>query len=59
MNQKVDISVVVMTYFHEAYIAQCLDSILAQETDLRYEILVGDDASQDKTPEIIRDYAER
>ena len=59
MKQKVDISVIVASYFHEAYIAECLDSILAQETDLCYEILVGDDASQDKTPEIICDYARR
>lgn len=58
-NRKVDISVTVLTYFHEKYIAQCLDSILAQETDLSYEILIGDDASQDRTPEIIRDYAAR
>lgn len=55
----VDVSVVVMTYFHEAYIAQALESILSQETTLRYEILVGDDASEDRTPEIIREYAAR
>ena len=58
-QEKVDISVQVLTYYHENYIAQCLDSILAQETELRYEILVGDDASQDRTPEIIREYAAR
>ena len=58
-QEKVDISVQVLTYYHEKYIAQCLDSILAQETELRYEILVGDDASQDRTPEIIREYAAR
>lgn len=58
-QRPVDVSVVVMTYFHENYIAQALDSILAQETDLRYEVLVGDDASGDRTPEIIREYAAR
>ncbi len=58
-GQEIDVSVILLTYFHEAYVAQALDSILMQETDLRYEILVGDDASQDRTPEIIQDYAER
>ena len=60
MDQElIDVSVVVLTYFHEDYVAQALDSILSQETALRYEILIGDDASGDRTPEIIRDYAAR
>lgn len=55
----IDVSVIVPTYFHESYISQALDSILMQVCSLRYEILVGDDASQDHTPEIIEDYAVR
>lgn len=55
----IDVSIIVLTYFHEKYIRQALDSILEQETSLRYEILVGDDASQDRTPEIIQEYARR
>lgn len=58
-QSKIDISIIVITYYHENYIAQALDSILAQETNLRLEVLVGDDASQDRTPEIIREYAVR
>ncbi len=59
LEHPIDISVVVVTYCHERYIATSLDSILAQQTNLKYEILVGDDASSDQTPEIIRDYAVR
>lgn len=59
IENPIDISVVVITYFHERYISKTLDSILAQRTDLQYEILVGDDASSDRTPEIVRDYAVR
>lgn len=58
-QKAVDVSIIVMTYYHEAYIAQALDSILTQETNVRYEVIVGDDASQDRTPEIVQDYAGR
>lgn len=59
LQKPIDISVIILSYFHEAYIAQALDSVLSQETSLRYEILVGDDASQDQTQEIIQEYADR
>lgn len=55
----IDVSVIVLSYCHEKYIAQALDSILMQETSLRYEVLVGDDASRDRTPVIIQSYAEK
>ncbi len=44
----IDVSVIVLSYCHEKYIAQALDSILMQETSLRYEVLVGDDFYLDK-----------
>lgn len=53
----VDVSVILMTYYHENYVSQAIESVLAQETELRIEVLVGDDASQDRTPEIVRRYA--
>ena len=58
-EEMVDVSIIVLSYCHEKYIAQALESILNQETDLYYEVLVGDDASGDRTPEIIREYAGR
>jgi len=58
-DEKIEVSVIVTTYFHENYIAQALDSIIMQETSFRFEVLIGDDASRDKTPEIIKDYAAR
>jgi glycosyltransferase involved in cell wall biosynthesis len=53
------VSVLCNTYNHEAYIAQCLDSFLAQETSFEVEYLVHDDASTDRTPQILRDYDQR
>ena len=52
-------SVSVLAYQHEAFIAEALDGILAQEVTFPVEIVVGDDASADATPDILRDYAAR
>lgn len=53
------VSVFVITYNHEKYIGECLDSILAQKCDFEYEIIVGEDCSEDKTREISFDYQRR
>ena len=53
------VSVVVTTYNHERYIAQALDSVLAQETRFPYEILITEDCSTDGTRAIVTEYAAR
>lgn len=53
------VSVIILTYNHKAYIAQALNSVLMQETDFAYEILIGDDASSDGTSDIVRVYAQK
>ena len=53
------VSISCVTFNHEAYIARALDSYLMQKTDFDFEILVYDDASTDKTQEIIREYEKR
>ena len=53
------VSIVCPAYNQQAYIAQTLDSFLAQETTFAIEILVNDDASTDGTTAIIADYAQR
>jgi len=53
------ISVSVICYNQERYIADCLDSILAQRIELPFEIVVGDDASKDNTQTILMDYQQR
>lgn len=50
-------SIVTVTYNHKDYLEQCLDSLVCQKTNFRYQILVGDDCSTDGTSEIVRRYA--
>lgn len=56
--RNVMVSVIVLTYNQQTFIGQALDSILMQKTRFPYEILVGDDASTDRTGSIVRDYAQ-
>lgn len=58
-KNDVTLSVILLTYNHEKYIAECLNGILSQKTTFQYNIIIGDDASGDNTPKIIEDYAKR
>ncbi|MCO6441317.1 MAG: glycosyltransferase [Nitrococcus mobilis] len=50
------LSICCTTYNHENYIAQAIDGFLMQLTSFPIEILIHDDASIDRTAEIIRRY---
>jgi glycosyltransferase involved in cell wall biosynthesis len=54
MNPKT--SVLLITYNHENFIRQALDSVLMQRTDFDIEVLIADDFSQDSTLAIAREY---
>jgi len=53
------VSVCMLAYNHEPYLRDALNSVLNQKTDFGFEILIHDDASQDASPIIIREYAAR
>ena len=57
--ENVLVSVCVTTYFHEKYIAQAIDSILKQNVNFKYEIVISDDASSDETVNILTEYAKK
>ena len=54
-NHDCLVSVYMLSYNHEAYVKRAIESVLAQETDFPVQIIVHDDASTDKTAEIIRE----
>jgi len=53
------LSVFMTTYNHEEYIAEALDSVLMQEVDFDYEIVIGEDCSTDNTRKILLDYQKK
>ena len=53
------LSVAMITYNHERFIAQALESVLEQQVNFEYEIVVGEDCSTDRTREILMDFHRR
>ena len=51
------ISICMITYNHEQYICQAIDSLLLQKTEHRIEIVIGEDCSTDGTRSICEQYA--
>lgn len=47
------VSVCVITYNQAKYIKQCIESLITQDCDFDYEIIVSDDCSTDNTREIL------
>ena len=48
------VSVKMITYNHENFIAQAIESILMQETDFLFNLIIADDCSPDNTEEIVK-----
>lgn len=59
MENDIKVSVALISYKHAKYIRRCLDSILEQEVNFKYEIVVGEDCSEDGTREILLEYKEK
>src|ERR1044071_3542733 len=53
------VSVVMITYNHEQFIAQAIESVLMQETSFDFELVIGEDCSTDRTREIVCDFQRR
>jgi glycosyltransferase involved in cell wall biosynthesis len=56
---EVKVSVAMITYNHERFIAQAIESVLMQETDFPVELVIGEDCSTDSTRAIVQEYAAR
>ncbi|MEH1933144.1 MAG: glycosyltransferase [Nostoc sp.] len=50
------VSILMITYNHEYYIAQAIESVLMQQVNFEYEVVIGEDYSTDNTRQIVIDY---
>ena len=53
------VSVCMTTYNHEAYLAQAIEGVLAQQTPFEVELVIGEDCSTDNTRALCESYAAR
>lgn len=54
-----EVAVFVLTYKHEAYIDECLRSVMMQRGHFIMRVLIIDDASPDNTASVVRSFIER
>ena len=53
------VSVCVITYNQEQYIRKCLQSLVGQQTNFDFEIIVGEDCSTDGTRAVVQEFVDR
>lgn len=58
MNE-IMVTVCIVTYNQEKWIRQTLDSVLAQQTEYPYEVIIGEDHGTDATRAICQEYADK
>lgn len=58
MTDIIEVSAYCLAYNHEKYIRDALEGFVKQRTNFKFEVFVHDDASEDHTADIIREYAE-
>lgn len=58
-DNKPMVSILCLAYNQKDYIKKALDGFLMQETNFKYEVLIHDDASNDGTADIIKEYQKK
>lgn len=58
-NYEYIVSVCIITYNQEDYIATCLESVINQDINLPYQIIIADDNSTDNTRIIINEFKDK
>lgn len=50
------VSVCMITYNHEKYISKAIEGVLMQKTNFKFELVIGEDCSTDRTASVIKKY---
>lgn len=58
-NRQIMVSITMISYNHEPYLRKCLDSILAQKVNFRYQVIIGEDCSPDNSRVILKEYEQK
>ena len=53
------VSVMMLAYRHEKFVAQAIESVVGQQCSFPFELIIGEDCSPDGTREIVLDYQRR
>src|SRR5690348_13348495 len=53
------VTVLVITYNHEPFIRQAIESVMMQVTDFEYEVVIIEDFSTDRTRDIVIEFQEK
>jgi glycosyltransferase involved in cell wall biosynthesis len=59
MSLSPKVSVLLITYNHEKFIGQAIDSVVMQKTTFPMEVVIGEDCSTDGTRAIVRAYSQK
>jgi glycosyltransferase involved in cell wall biosynthesis len=59
ISEDIKVTVLVIAYNHERFVRQALESVMSQQTDFQFEVIVSEDASTDRTRQIIHAIAEQ
>ena len=59
MNEDILVSVAMITYNHEKFIAQAIEGIVMQQTTFSFELIIGEDCSTDNTRQVCIEYQSR
>lgn len=63
MNEKIGdeylLSICMLTYNHENWISKAIEGVLMQKTRFKFELVIGEDCSNDKTKEIVLSYSNK
>lgn len=56
-SDEIMVSISMLVYNHERWVAKAIESVLMQRTNFRYELIIAEDCSTDRSKEIIQEYA--
>lgn len=58
-SRDIMVTVLCIVYNHEPYLRECLEGIVTQETNFKFQVIIHDDCSTDNSADIIREYASK